>query len=82
MDAGFGGRPLLSLPCHLWYTIFCTRQTIYTTPFRIRFSSKEMAMDTASSITKRIISNILDWAEDLQHTAREFGRLGNREQAK
>lgn len=33
-----------------------------------------------SSITKKLINNILEWATELQHTAREFARLPSYEQ--
>lgn len=36
---------------------------------------------TQSSITEKLINNILEWATELKHTAREFARLSSDEQA-
>ncbi len=36
---------------------------------------------TESSITEKLINNILEWATELKHTAREFARLSSNEQA-
>ena len=38
-------------------------------------------MSAASSITEKLINNILEWATELKHTAKEFVRLPSSEQA-
>lgn len=37
---------------------------------------------TSSSITSRLINNILEWCSELQQTARDYSQLGSNEQAK
>ena len=41
-----------------------------------------MTTNTSSSITRRIIKNIVDWTTELQHVARDFTQLGKRDQAR
>ncbi len=36
---------------------------------------------TESSIIEKLINNILEWAKELKHTAREFASLSSDEQA-
>ena len=41
----------------------------------------EIIMSAASSITERLINNILEWATELKHSAREFVKLPSSDQA-
>ena len=38
-------------------------------------------MSAASSITEKLINNILEWATELKHSAREFVKLPSSDQA-